>query len=717
MKRRSYLPVAASGLAVCVSINVYAADAVASQDETALSEVVVTATRTGETQIQNTPIAVSAFSADQLSQSSLHGVQDLNGYVPNLSITQSVTYAEIFIRGIGSTNTYGGSDPSTAVQVDGVYLGRPYSQFADFLDVDRVEVLRGPQGTLYGRNAAAGVINVVSRVPTDTFEAEEQVDLGNYLYAQEQGYVSGPLIPGKVQGSIAVSYARHDPYIEDVAPGGHDIDNENRGGVRAQLRIEPNDRVDATTRMDFHLENEAAESYSKLIGPFNPTINSIRDDYFKVALNQPNKDIVRTWGLSEDVNVKLSDHLQLKSITAYRNDYQNTWLDSDDTDENITHVFQGEQQNQTSEELSLIGNFERLTFVGGLYYLHELVDTDVLVDVYPAGVYKQFLPVNRTDASAVYTQATYNFTDTFGITLGGRYTAETKSMDQYVGVDAIPTASLLGAATTFQSKARFHATTPKFGVQWKPREDFLLYASATRGYKSGGFNFSATSADTAEFAPETVWSYELGAKTEWFDHRLRVNLTTFLYHYANLQEFLATAPGVAIIANAAAARIKGVELEISAKPFAGLDLTANLSQLNAVYTRYENAPVPQSLGPYSVDATGNRLDNAPPYSALLAAQYSWAVSRGGSLYTRAEFTWQDRIFFEPTNYYLQSQPSYGLFNGSFGYRSANEKWRVNLWGKNLANKQYFIGMQDAGATFSGQPGAPRTYGIQFNYKW
>lgn len=249
------------------------------------------------------------------------------------------------------------------------------------------------------------------------------------------------------------------------------------------------------------------------------------------------------------------------------------------------------------------------------------------------------------------------------------------------------------------------------------REDFLLYASPTRGYKSGGFNFSAATADTAEFAPETVWSYELGAKTEWLNHRLRVNLTAFLYHYSDLQEFLATAPGVANIANAAAARIKGVELEISAKPLPGLELTAYVSQLNAVYTRYENAPVPQSLGQFSVDATGNRLDNAPPYSALLAAQYSWPVSSGGSLRARSEYTWQDRIFFEPTNNLLQSQASYGLLNGTFGYRSSDAKWNVDLWAKNLTNKEYFVGTQDAGATFSGQPGAPRTYGIRFDHKW
>jgi len=170
----------------------------------------------------------------------------------------------------------------------------------------------------------------------------------------------------------------------------------------------------------------------------------------------------------------------------------------------------------------------------------------------------------------------------------------------------------------------------------------MVYASATRGYKSGGFNFSATSASTAGFQPEDVWSYEIGTKTEWLDHRLRANLTGFKYNYTNLQEFLATAPGVAVIANAAKASIKGVELELAAKPVRGLELSANFAWLDAKYTSYPNAPLPQSLGPLSVDATGNRLDNSPPYSASVAAQYTWMLPGGAATYARSEYLWQDR---------------------------------------------------------------------------
>src|SRR5882757_6397965 len=181
-----------------------------------LEEIIVTASKTGATDIQQTPIAISAFNAEQLQRSQLSNVNQLMGSVPNLSISTFETFAEIFIRGIGSTNVIGGNDPSTTVQVDGVYLGRPYSQFADFLDVQRVEVLRGPQGTLYGRNAVGGTINVISRAPTDDFTAEAALTLGNYWLVQSQDYLSGALIRGVLDASIAVDYTRHDPYLENV---------------------------------------------------------------------------------------------------------------------------------------------------------------------------------------------------------------------------------------------------------------------------------------------------------------------------------------------------------------------------------------------------------------------------------------------------------------------------------------------------------------------
>jgi iron complex outermembrane recepter protein len=693
----------------------FAQEGPAAADSTALEEVVVTATKTGETTVQRTPIAISAFGAGQLEQSGIVNVKQLSGYVPNLSISQSTTYAEIFIRGIGSTNIYGGSDPSVTVQVDGVYLGRPYAQFAEFLDVARVEVLRGPQGTLYGRNATGGTINVVSKTPGDHFEAQGELQTGSYRLVDAKGYVSGPIAPGKLDGSLALSYTRHDPYIENIIPTGSDISNANHWGGRAQLRFTPSETVSLTTRADYSRAQEHTTSYSKLVAPSGPVTDAILGDYSKVALNLPNNDDVRTWGIAEEIAVDLGHGLSLRSITAYRNNRNRVDIDSDDTERSITSVHQGEDQDQFSTEATLVGNLERLTFVLGGYYLHENVDTNVRVNVFGAGVARQFLPSTSTDAIAGFAQGTYNLTDTLSVTLGARYTSEQKSIDQAVYLYLLPNTPL-GAPIVFSDETSFTAFTPKASVQWQPTPNVMTYLSATRGFKSGGFNFSSTDPATAGFDPETVWSYEAGAKTEWFDHRLRVNLTGFIYEYNNLQQFLATAPGVAVIANAASARVRGLELEILARPGWDLELGANFAYLDATYTNYPSAPVPQTLGPFSVDATGNTLAYAPPYNVSLFGKKSWSVAADKTAFVRGEYLWIDKQYGEPTNYYLQAIPAHGIVNLTAGVIS-DKGWEVDVWLRNATDEEYLIGTQDAGATFSGMPGPPRTVGVRLSMKY
>src|ERR1700733_3007107 len=236
----------------------------ASASDVGLEEIVVTATKTGETQLQKTPLAISAFSADQLNNSVVNNVRDLVSLTPSLNVSQATASAQIYIRGIGSNNVFNGSDPDVTVQSDGVYIARAFSQFSDFIDVDRVEVLRGPQGTLYGRNAVGGTINIISRLPSDEFEAKALVAGGTYDQGQAQGYVSGPLVPDLLQGSLSANYLRHDGYVENVVPGQPDVGNANRGGVRGQLRFAPGEVLEATTRLDWSKTDENMDAYSHL---------------------------------------------------------------------------------------------------------------------------------------------------------------------------------------------------------------------------------------------------------------------------------------------------------------------------------------------------------------------------------------------------------------------------------------------------------------------
>jgi len=694
----------------------------ATQSSSELQEVIVTATKGGATNLQQTPLAISAFSGDQLAQAMATNVRDLTSTVPNLSISQSTSFAEIYIRGVGSNNTGNGSDPDVTVQVDGIYYARPFTQFADFLDVDRVEVLRGPQGTLYGRNAVGGTINVVSRQPSDTFRAEEQLTLGNYGEVQEQAYVSGPILPGTLQFSVAADYERHDDYLENIGSG-NNVFGQNEGGMRAQLRWEGASNLNATTRLDFHIASYDLENFDELTAPLPPSLvaegalnNTIYGDYTKVALNSPQYANVATYGVAEEVNFAFSDALSLKSLSAYRKSTNYGHVDSDYTNLNIASVFQGEDEDQMTQEFNLVGRYGPADFVTGLYYFHENDQSSTYVARPEVDLKIGIPPLTHTNSEAAFAQGTYHITDEVSVIAGARYTMEQKQMYQDYNYTNLTTGAPTGTpASIFNLDRDYSAFTPKGGINWQALENLLLYTSVTKGYKSGGYNYVASSAAAAAFEPEKLLSYEAGEKSDWLDHRLRVNVTGFIYHYQDLQVNQLISPGVVSISNAADASVKGAELEITALPVSGLQLVANLSKLDARYSSYPNAPLAAALGTGTIDATGHYLDAAPPYSVFVSAQYEWGVGTA-SIFVRSEYSWQDRVFYDPSNFLSQSQGAYGLLNLYGGYKWTNG-WQAQLWGKNVTDKEYLFGTVANGPVPSGEAGAPRTFGVRFTKSW
>jgi iron complex outermembrane receptor protein len=705
-----------------------------SSDSPALGEIVVTATKTGATALQKTPLAISAFSAAELAQSGVSSVKDLVEFAPGLALSQNNVNAEIYIRGVGSNNVYAGSDPDVTVQVDGVYIARPSAQFGEYLDVDRVEVLRGPQGTLYGRNAAGGTINVISRAPTDTFEAEEQLTLGNYYLVHEQALVSGPLVPNTLQASVAIDYINHRPYIDNVVGGQPGSGDANHGTIRGQLRFEPTDTVTATTRADYLVSDENIQASNHLLAPYlanggAPIANGTIGNYLQEALNTPQSVYTHTGGVSEDVDVTLTPGLDLKSITAYRQDDFSGSLDSDSTERSLSvgRLLQ-EVEDQFSQELDLSGKASIFDFVTGAYYFHEN-DANGIVAVTPT-VGHSTHPDIHTNSEAVFAQSTAHILSNVGLTLGVRYTHEEKSLDTNAATFN-PVTGILAPGSPFLSHNDMEnsAVTPKFGLDWQVTPDVLLYISATRGYKSGGFNYAATTVPTETFGPEKLWSYEAGAKTEFFDRRMRLNVTAFHYDYSSLQVQSLLAVGVTSIENAASAKVNGAEAELSVKPLAPLELTANLAYLDASYNTFINDAVPAALKPYvatssrydaangTYDASGNYLNDAPRFSSLIAVQYSHEVNGDGSLFGRAEYSWKSRQYFDPTNASILSQDGFGLANVYMGYHSVNGTWGVKLFAKNVTGKQYIIAAAAQSLTPVGFVGQPRTYGITMTKNW
>ncbi|MDB5457448.1 MAG: TonB-dependent receptor [Caulobacter sp.] len=684
-------------------------------DNGQLEEIVVTATKTGATALQKTAIAISAFSSNELERSRIATVKDLVQFTPNLAVAQNNVFAQIYIRGIGSNNVFNGSDPSSTVQVDGVYIARPFSQFGSFLDVERVEVLRGPQGTLYGRNSVGGTINVISRAPTDTLSAKAEVVGGNYGLFSEQAYVSGPIIADKLLFSLSESYSRHDPYRKNIVATGNDIDDQNQGSARAQLLWRVADGVTATTRADYASADFHPMGYAKLLKPLNAVTDTILGDYGKVALSGRGTGVMRNSGLAEDISIDLPNGMKLKSLTAARQNVTKTFTDTDSTNLNTTYSLTSERQRQFSEELNLSGRVGILDYVTGLYYFREKVSTYSVIQQLAAGTYTGIFPVSHVEAKAAYAQGTFHFSDRLTGTLGMRYSEEEKIFNGNVGAYRQATnLPVSKAPTVYVGVGRYHAFTPKFGLDYRFTDDIFGYVSATRGFKSGGFNQTSTTVFAQNgFAPEKLWAYEAGVKTTWLDRRLRLNLTAFHYDYKDLQVQNFITPGVTDISNAATAKVDGLEFEAVARPTRALTLNGNLALLDAKYDKYPGA---SGTGGVVIDASGNRLNAAPKLSGNLSAQYDWTLANSGVISLRGEGFWQAREYFVASNDPAQSQKGYGLVNASLAYDLPDGRTQVSLWGKNLLDEEYVTATATISPVVSGRPGEPRTIGVRLGWK-
>ncbi|MBP7337418.1 TonB-dependent receptor [Niveispirillum sp.] len=693
-------------------------------DSDVLEEIIVTATKMGDTRLQETPLAITAFTADALERTGIKDVRDLAGSTPNLVVAQNGAFAQLYIRGIGSNNVFAGSDPSTTVHMDGVYLARPAAVFNNFLDVERIEVLRGPQGTLYGRNSVGGTINIVSRLPDNNVKAKAQATIGNYDLYRGEAYVSGPLIEDKLYGSVSIMGSKHDGYFKNVVPSGNDRASEDTWGTRAILRATPNEALEMVFRADYLADYGHFVGNQALLQPFrpvaggavDPVTEAIRGDWHKVALDSPSDTDRKIKGVSAEITYSFSDAAVLKSLTAYRKSDLNYITDTDATDLHRQETRQQEYQDQLSEELNLSGRLDRFKYVLGLYYFDEHIDTFSTVTAFNLNRVTNPAPTVDTKAWSGYGQGSFDVTDQFTLTAGIRYTDEKKDFDQYLNIYTLSTGAPLATyPRRYLNQGHYTAWTPKFGAEYKVTDDVMLYASATRGFKSGGFNFS--SGNTAQgFAPETLWSYEAGFKTEFADRRVRLNGSAFTYDYKDLQVQSFLVPGVTDITNASDAKVDGVELELTTRPVTGLDIGATLTYLNARYKNYPQAPIPGTSPAVTIDASGKYLNSSPKWAYMLYGQYNFDVG-GGSAFVRGEYGWKDRQYFTVVNDPIQTMGSYDLLNASIGFAPEGGNWQVVLYGRNLSDTQYLVSTGTFTAVPSGTPGDPRTYGLRLTYTY
>lgn len=664
----------------------------------AIDEIIVTAQKVRQS-LQDVPAAITALNGEQLDARQQRAIEDIAAQTPGLSFSRAGGQSFIYLRGIGSDTQGIGSDASVGLSLDGVYVSRLEFGATQFFDLDRVEVLRGPQGTLYGRNATGGVISLISKAPDATPSFNARAAYGSFDRLDLEG-AAGGAIGDDVAVRLAGRYTRDNGFTEDLDPrGGDKIDDQNvlalRGSISAKLGgigrvrlIVDHTRFKSGNTSVFPLDSLGrAQALGAVPTKFGQTRNDL--DTF---------DRWNTTGITGLIDIDVAPRLTLSVVAGYRHYDQEFLFNTDGTEVEVTRTQFKRDYDQISTEARLAYVSDRIRLVGGAFYMFEdKSGTLGLVRAAPLPVTTTFLfpSTNKGEAIAVFADGTVNLTDQFAVIAGVRYSEETKrdrtssaSVLDILGIGSPLTPTVTGRRSSFD---KYKAWTPRFGLEYRPADDILLYATASRGFKSGGVNSYDVNAG---FKPEFVWAYEAGVKSELFDRRLRLNASGFHYDYSDLQvsTFL---NGFTFISNAASARIDGVELEGLGRVAKGLDLGFSAAWLDA---RYRDFSTPFGLlpptvpggprAPNIVDVSGNRLRNAPEWKLSGGIDYAVDVSSTLQLRANSVISYQSRVYFSPFNEDTVSNRPLTLIDARLGLGPSSDRWEVAVVGKNLTDRKY-----------------------------
>lgn len=708
-------------------------------------DIVVTAQKRSES-VQKIPIAVSAIGGDSLLTRGASNLSALGQVVPGLNVSEQVGQARLTLRGIGVDNISTGAESSVAFNQDGIFYSRSAAALASFYDIDRVEVLRGPQGTLYGRNATGGSVNIITNRPTPSLEGGINFTGGNYETLSGDGFVSGPL-SSTVAGRLSFQVQHHDGYGKNLVTGS-DIDNKDSQAVRGQLLFTPTDRLEILVAGDYYRSRDRSNTYH-YFGPGGQTVTGApvvptgillggfaASNPRDIATAHDPRARAEFYGARVDVAYEVSDAVTVRSLSAYRRSDYMVKSDISPISVELFPVTVKEKSDQFTQEFQLNIESDRNKFVAGLFYLHETIDGSLaaplnLLTVGGPDLFAQgFFAGGRlkTDAAAAFAQDTYSLTDTLRLTLGGRYSWEKKKIDDQSDFDFARPYSPTNVPLTPRhvDDQIFRSFTPKIGVDFDLGPRTLLYASFSKGFKSGTYNLGSGG---PPLKPEKVDAYEAGLKSTLLDGKLRANLAGFYYDYSDLQVGKVQNQLV-VLENAATARIYGLEGEFIAKPVNGLTLNVNASWLHARFRDYitqdqarpagDGTTIDPASGLPAFDLRGKTLPQSPNYTVDVGAEYAFQLENG-TLTLRGESNWSGRVYFSPFNRPELSQSAYSLQNAFITYDLGKGSWRATAFVKNIANKTIKSAGQVAttllGSPIIGFVQPPRTYGVTLGYRF
>jgi iron complex outermembrane recepter protein len=722
-------------------------------EETAATEedeevITVTARRTEES-LQRVPAAVTAFNERGLDRIQAQDTTGLQGAVPNLNIVAgrgSSNATNIFIRGIGQPDALQTFDPAVGVYVDGVYFSRIRGTQFDLLDLQRVEVLRGPQGTLYGKNTIGGALSFVTRRPGQDFRGEFSATYGSYDQLELRGSVSGPISETLAFG-IAALHSQRDGFVEDAVLD-REYNDKNTEAVRGTLAFTPVSNVRIDLSADYS-EDDASlnvgqpqNSLTYLIGGGTalalPTAPQTYNFTGRTTPSLPNSTQLTHWGTSLNAAVDLNEAVTLRSITAYRELETDDYVDIDATQLEMGDVFVGVDQNQLSQEFQININSGPLQAVGGLYYLreHVLSHQEAYADdlIGPLLGNPTFLRTVDDDlvttSWAGYANASYEIVPDLRIAIGARYTEEEK--EYFRTTSTFSSSPLLTSVTpfTFDASHTWSNFSPMASIDYQIDPATMIYARVARGFKSGGFNGRANSvAERTQYEPETVTSYEVGLRTTIAD-QLRFNLTAFYNDYRNFQARVSStgvdavtglpSPTLSVL-NAGELSIKGAELELAWTPVRGLLIDTQIGYLDAQYEEFVDVRFPGGTRAFQTPAF------APDWTMRFGAQYEADLGGSGFLTTSGQLRYRSEAALAIDNTTVSTNPALvtrleGLFQEGYWLGDARVVWEnptrtyhVGLYVQNIFDTAYKTDAQEfssIGSIRTAYYGAPRTWYIR-----
>lgn len=720
---RSGLATMLGSATVVWGMSTVAAQAQSDQDgASVLEEVVVTAQKRTQ-RLQDVPISIVALGGTQLEDAGTTSLASLQQFTPGLVVSNVnngfATYT--FMRGSGTSQTTAGADPSIAYFMDEVYLGNKAGLQFDLLDIERVEVLKGPQGTLFGRNAAGGAISIITRRPSRTFQGTFDARVGNYDAVTLRSTLSGP-----VAGSDSLfyrfsgGYRTREGFTENLVTG-RDIDNVDMLTGRGQLEYSSGDVTFLLTLGALKSDNGPAARFistADATGVLSPSAAAGHpgpgESFFKHyddvggGQKQDAYDVTGRLEITTPIGT-------LTSISAGRWSDFDMFQDNDGTGASSLALDYRSRDTTFSQEIRLSSADDtRLQWIGGLYYYRG--DTEERTSLLGGPDFPSPLLRNRTaidnadyltESYAVFGQASYAITSQLSLTAGGRYTVDEKSMDRFIDIPGFPVPGIFPQIV--HPDERWSAFNPTGTLEYKFTPDLMVYASYREGFKGGGFQALLPAMPGVPFDPETVDSYEVGFKSAWLGDKLIFNAAVFRADCSDCQVVRVIAPAVTNVDNAGEIRTDGVDISILARPSNQFRLAADMTFQHAEYRKYAN--------PGGVDYTGNRQMRSPDFSGSLSTEYDFPIAGGATLTLHGDYSYRTKMFFDPSAAEIrgQFQDAYGLANARLTYTPGSGRWNVSLWGNNLTDEEYLgaisVSSSAAGGTGLSIAGEPRTFGV------